>query len=484
MFLSHFSMGRTTFGVVSKGKYDALVLLLRGSFSIPVKERTSEQKKAVFLHKKHRTSLQMNDDNKLTLDGKIILTKNKAKELIKKEFTKNLGIGVRPLYYLIRQKFVGVTEELIREILQSSTRYHRSRPQFLNKPRPRTIVASRPGERWQIDLIEMRKDPVKSRGVEYKYVLQIIDVYSRYLIPRALPNKSATCVAQALQEVMYEHGPPYVIQCDNGSEFKGHVQALCQKNSIKLINSRPYHPQSQGKCERANKTLKSKLSFATMSNRGFNWVNKLPRLAYMINKTPKQVLGYCSPFDVYHNRNINKQTTKSLKDIERGFHMRYASRSSGRISNYAIGENVLLRYPFRPSRIPKRRFILKGKVVKKRKDGYRYLVRFNRPNSEEGLEWVGVENITSLTLRKEKSRKRRQFERTSKQAARNDKTKQVHRTKYYLPQTHGAQLVSFGALTNGSRVNVVHDPDPNGNCQFGAIADQLQRLCIHSSDIT
>jgi hypothetical protein len=47
--------------------------------------------------------------------------------------------------------------------------------------------------------------------------------------------------------------------CDNSPEFKASVAELAQQLSIYIIRSRPYHPQTQGSVEVANKTFKRRL---------------------------------------------------------------------------------------------------------------------------------------------------------------------------------------------------------------------------------
>ena len=47
-------------------------------------------------------------------------------------------------------------------------------------------------------------------------------------------------------------GPPLF------SEFKGDVKRLCRKMQVKMIHSRPYLPQSQGKVERSHRALRLK----------------------------------------------------------------------------------------------------------------------------------------------------------------------------------------------------------------------------------
>ena len=79
----------------------------------------------------------------------------------------------------------------------------------------------------------MRGDQVEYDGQKYEYILSIIDVFSRYLICRPLQNKSSLSVSRALKKIFLEFGTPKVIQCDNGTEFKGHFDSLMKKIGVK-----------------------------------------------------------------------------------------------------------------------------------------------------------------------------------------------------------------------------------------------------------
>ena len=103
----------------------------------------------------------------------------------------------------------------------------------------------------------MRRQCVNYKESAYNYILQLVDVYSRYVMPKPLKTKSSREVAKALEEVLMVNLAPDIIQCDSGQEFKGSgVKLLLKKYNIKMINSSPYHPKSQGKCERSNRVIK------------------------------------------------------------------------------------------------------------------------------------------------------------------------------------------------------------------------------------
>ena len=93
------------------------------------------------------------------------------------------------------------------------------------------------------------------------HILTLQDVFSRFLLLRPLSRKKSTVVAHELMNIYRENGPPKILQCDNGGEFKGNTKRACKDVGGKIVNSRAYHSQSQGKVERSHRTLRDKIRF-------------------------------------------------------------------------------------------------------------------------------------------------------------------------------------------------------------------------------
>ena len=73
-------------------------------------------------------------------------------------------------------------------------------------------------------------------GNKYKYILAGIDAASRCKVARPLRTKQAHDVAEMIADI-YKVGPltyPDIFQCDNGSEFKGDVTKMLEKNEVKI----------------------------------------------------------------------------------------------------------------------------------------------------------------------------------------------------------------------------------------------------------
>ncbi|CAC5426746.1 unnamed protein product [Mytilus coruscus] len=118
--------------------------------------------------------------------------------------------------------------------------------QITRKPIPATYSNSR----WQMDLKKM--PPCKG----YNYICNIVDCYSRFAFGGHLKQKTAKEVSELLLKFIYIFGPPRILQTDNGKEFNNaDLCAVMDEFKTRKINGRPYHPQSQGRVERSNKTV-------------------------------------------------------------------------------------------------------------------------------------------------------------------------------------------------------------------------------------
>ena len=91
-----------------------------------------------------------------------------------------------------------------------------------------------PNEMHQFDLLCLPSDTLY--GPEYEYILAEIDAAFRYKAARPLRTKQARDVAEMIADI-YRVGPltyPSTFQCDNGSEFKGDVTKILEKNEVKI----------------------------------------------------------------------------------------------------------------------------------------------------------------------------------------------------------------------------------------------------------
>ena len=86
----------------------------------------------------------------------------------------------------------------------------------------------------QFDMLYMPSDTLY--GNTYKYIPAGIDVASRFKVARPLRTKQVRDVAEMVADI-YKVGPltyPSTFQCDNGSEFKGEVTKMLEKQEVKI----------------------------------------------------------------------------------------------------------------------------------------------------------------------------------------------------------------------------------------------------------
>lgn len=81
-------------------------------------------------------------------------------------------------------------------------------------------------EQVQVDLVDLSNQRVEYRGKVFRYVLSMMDVFSRFHWLYPLQRKFSREVASQLFKIFSEHGPPDRLQSDNGGEFKKDVKRV------------------------------------------------------------------------------------------------------------------------------------------------------------------------------------------------------------------------------------------------------------------
>jgi hypothetical protein len=155
---------------------------------------------------------------------------------------------------------------------------------------------SAPLERVGIDLIEL--SPSYSGN---KYILTVIDHFSRYVAAFPLPNKTADTVTRAMISYITDNSVPKEIVSDRGTEFCNDLfKRVCKTLQSKNKFTSAYHPMANGATEKANSTIKKTLSHLSAEDR-FMWDAQLPLTVLAIN-TAYQTSIKEIPFFLHHGR--------------------------------------------------------------------------------------------------------------------------------------------------------------------------------------
>lgn len=254
---------------------------------------------------------------------------NSLKARIKKDFT-TLGHQVAfsspqkvsDYYNISFKKAESILSELDGYTLHKDFKVTRSKnPYFIYKPRAQ----------FQADLIDVRSLAHHNDGV--KFILIVIDAFSRYLFAKALKDKRAMSVLQAFREIFSNlRLKPKTILCDAGTELKNqHFRNFLHEQNIKLI-----HPNSEVKCgivERANRSIQN-LMYSYMSHFEKNrYIDELNNITKTYNNRPHRTLKGLSPKQADTRRYYNEALDALNQHYQK-------SRDKTRGPKYNVGDMV------------------------------------------------------------------------------------------------------------------------------------------------
>eukprot|EP00122_Pirum_gemmata_P021038 Pgem_evm2s19626 len=174
----------------------------------------------------------------------------------------------------------------------------------------KSISAEFAGDVWVIDYIQLPRS-------DTKFLLHVLDLYSGYNILRPVEHKSGLHTAQALYNIMCEHGYPQRIIHDRGNEFVNtHTNEMLEALSGILVKSgSPYHPQTQGANERRHFDIR-KLIIEQINKYVDKWEDAIPTVQMKMNLRITR-RHKSTPFAVYFGRThnvFNISHTNNVKD--------------------------------------------------------------------------------------------------------------------------------------------------------------------------
>lgn len=179
----------------------------------------------------------------------------------------------------------------------------------------------------QADLVEMIPYATKNRNM--KYILTVINIFSKKAYACALKNKTAQEVTKAMQSILDSLNHPIRnLHVDNGKEFYNALmkKMLCQRN-VNMYST--FTTKKAAIVERFNRTLKNKMWKEFSLNGSFKWIHILQPLVSDYNNTIHRTIKL-KPNDV------NKRNEQFLLNTM------YGRRRVGKVSKpkFKIGDKV------------------------------------------------------------------------------------------------------------------------------------------------
>src|SRR6185436_8299968 len=119
--------------------------------------------------------------------------------------------------------------------------------------------------------------PYSINNKGYKYLLTVIDVFSKYAWSVPIKNKSATSVTNAFKSILNQGRKPTNLQSDRGLEFyNNHFKNLMKEYNINHYST--YSNLKASVCKRFNRTLKEKMWKQFTINGNYKWLDILQEL--------------------------------------------------------------------------------------------------------------------------------------------------------------------------------------------------------------
>ena len=153
--------------------------------------------------------------------------------------------------------------------------------------------------RLHIDIL----GPLKTSPEGYKYVLLVVDSFSKWCEAFPLKTQEASEVAKILyNEIICRYGAPSSLLSDRGTQFMSKlIKELCNIFQITKVQTSSYHPQTNASCERMNSFIWQTLRAYCKPDQS-DWVQLLPSVMFAYRSTPATESTQLSPFMILFGR--------------------------------------------------------------------------------------------------------------------------------------------------------------------------------------
>lgn len=172
---------------------------------------------------------------------------------------------------------MSVKEQVVEELHKPARKHYKRR----------RVVIKGLNDLFQADLVEMIPYAGLNRG--FRYILVVIDTFSKYVWASPVKRKTGKEVATAMLKVL-QTLTPRNLQTDMGKEFYNEAfQKLMAKFNINHYST--YSNLKASIVERCNRTLKN-MMWKQFSLQGtYKWLHLLPKIVHQYNTTKHRTTG-------------------------------------------------------------------------------------------------------------------------------------------------------------------------------------------------
>lgn len=174
----------------------------------------------------------------------------------------------------------------------------------------RSVITRFKDDLWQADLMDMQSHSNQNLG--FKYILVVIDTYTKYVWVESLKNKTGKECTKGMLNILKQANPK-LLQTDNGTEFyNNQFQDLMKKYKIKHYSSYSVIKCSIG--ERVIRTLKNNIYKHFTATGTWNWYNTISKIINNYNHTKHRTIK-CTPYEARMNTSKIKSNVQIYNKI-------------------------------------------------------------------------------------------------------------------------------------------------------------------------
>jgi hypothetical protein len=241
--------------------------------------------------------------------------------------------GIQKLYKSAKLNNNNISLLDVKNWLKSQPTYTLHKPARRKYPRNK-IYVSYIDEQWEADLIDLQK--LSYYNQSFKYILNVIDCFSKYLFAVPLKTKKPNEIIKAFKTIIKTRKPTK-LRTDKGLEFENkHFKKFCKDNEIIYFTT----TNSTIKCaivERVNRTIKEKMFRQLTNNLSKNWKSILPNIVKTYNSSVHKSTGFAPSEVNYTNESIVRENLYGNSSFTKLFNNRYTPKLN-------IGDSVRVKY--------------------------------------------------------------------------------------------------------------------------------------------
>lgn len=209
----------------------------------------------------------------------------------------------------LKNEGLKVTKKEVDDFIKSKSEQQQTTITSVKKKDLGRIVSYYPLSVIQMDIFDLSKYYRDNQG--YKYILCIVDVYSRKVWTYKMKNKDNNNVFESFNTFMIDSNlkkyTPTILMSDNDSTFMNDkFQQILQSHKIIHQPNKLNDHHSLGLIDSFARTLKKTFTRIFLQNNSSNWINHVNEVISNFNNMPNSAIDNIKPNDAFSEKNHRK----------------------------------------------------------------------------------------------------------------------------------------------------------------------------------